>query len=530
MRRIAGPTLVLALGSTLPARAADLPADPSNYEAQLGQLVAGDTLKLAAGDYTNGMNLFDMNGEAGKPIVVEGPANGVAKFLGKSGKNTVDIKNSSYLVLRKLYFDGQGIQDIDAIKAGGQATDFAHHITIEGCTIVGHDGNETNQQTVGISTKIVAWDWVIRGNVIDGAGTGAYLGNSDGTRAFIGGLIEGNLFKKTLGYDMQIKHQIDRQQADVPTVPTDDRVTIIRHNVFIKQDLPSPDGLRPNLLTDGFPDSGPGSNDHYEIYGNFFFHNDGDALFQGNGRLHIHDNVFVDSKNPAIRLVNHSGKTVIDALVYNNTIYDTAVGISFGNAPSGTSFVNANAIFSVSAIAGFTAGTDNVTGAVADAPSYFANPGKTLGQMDFFPVSGSALKGAAYDLSSVAADADYDRDFNGTQKDFTYRGAYQGEGKNPGWALSAEPKPLPGAAGAGGGAGSPSGGGGGPSTGGSPSSGGAGVGGSAGSAGSAASSSEDGGGCGCRTVPDGSQSRGWLLVLALSWVARRRGRSFARAS
>src|SRR5690606_30552814 len=114
---------------------------------------------------------------------------------------------------------GQGIGGIDAIKAGGAATNYAHHITIEGCTITNHDGGETNQQIVGISTKIVTWDWVIRKNVIDGAGTGLYLGNSDGTRAFIGGLIEGNLFRKTLGYNAQIKYQLHRQQADVPEVP-----------------------------------------------------------------------------------------------------------------------------------------------------------------------------------------------------------------------------------------------------------------------------------------------------------------------
>jgi hypothetical protein len=253
--------LGLAISGT--ARAADVPADPSDYQSKLGSLAPGDTLKLAAGDYADGMNLFDMNGHDGAPIVIEGPASGApARFLGKSGKNTIDIRDSSYLVIKHLLLDGQDIAGIDAIKAGGQATNWAHNITIENCTITGHDGGETSQQTVGISTKIVAWDWVIRGNVIDGAGTGAYLGNSDGTRAFIGGLIEGNLFRKTLGYNMQVKHQLHRQQADVPAVPTDDRVTIIRHNVFIKQDLPSPDGARPNLLADGFPDSGPGSQDH----------------------------------------------------------------------------------------------------------------------------------------------------------------------------------------------------------------------------------------------------------------------------
>ena len=127
-----------------------------------------------------------------------------------------------------------------------------------------------------------------------------YFGNSDGTRAFIGGLVEGNLFRDTLGYNMQIKHQVDRGQADVSQVPTDKRVTIVRHNVFIKSNNPSPSGARPNLLIDGPPDSGPGSDDHVEIYGNFFLHNDDDALFQGNGRLHIHDNIFVDSKKAAV--------------------------------------------------------------------------------------------------------------------------------------------------------------------------------------------------------------------------------------
>ncbi|MCE7891101.1 MAG: BMC domain-containing protein [Sorangiineae bacterium PRO1] len=57
--------------------------------------------------------------------------------------------------------------------------------------------------------------------------------------------------------------------------------------------------------------------------------------------------------------------------------------------------------------------------------------------MDFYPKSGSALKGSAIDLSSVKADTDYDRDFNGTVRDFTYRGAYQGEGTNPGWSPDA---------------------------------------------------------------------------------------------
>jgi MYXO-CTERM domain-containing protein len=537
-RGFGGTCLALLVLSPGVASAADFPADPSTYLTEVAKLGPGDTLKLAPGDYTSGLNLFDMNGAAGSPIVIEGPASGApARFLGKSGKNTIDIKNSSFLTLRDLVLDGQDIDGIDAIKAGGQATDWAHDITIEGCTITGHDGGGTSQQTVGISTKIVTWGWVIRGNVIDGAGTGAYLGNSDGTRAFIGGLIEGNLFKKTLGYNMQIKHQLDRQQSDVPSVPTDTRVTIIRHNVFIKQNLPSPDGARPNLLADGFPDSGPGSDDHYEIYGNFFFHNDDDALFQGNGRIHFHDNVLVDSKNPGVRLVNHSGKTVIDALVYDNTIYDVSTGISFGNAPSGTSLVVGNAVFAATAMSGVTGAVDNVTGTAADAASYVVNPNKTLGQMDFYPKAGSGLKGAAMDLSGANGDADYDRDFNGTTRDFTYRGAYQGEGTNPGWALTGEKKPLAGSGGGGvgGSGGGPSGGAAGSAgsgTGGN-ANGGAGTGGSSAGGGSAGGAtaggaankadSGDSGGCGCHVAEQRPAGLFALLLLALMGLGRRRG-------
>ena len=81
---------------------------------------------------------------------------------------------------------------------------YAHHITLENLLIRGH-GN--NQQTVGISTKCPAWNWVIRGNTIIGAGTGMYLGDSDGSAPFVAGVIERNLIVDTIGYNLQIKHQ-----------------------------------------------------------------------------------------------------------------------------------------------------------------------------------------------------------------------------------------------------------------------------------------------------------------------------------
>ena len=84
------------------------------------------------------------------------------------------------------------------------------------------------------------------------------------------------LIQDTTGYNMEIKFQLPR--PSVPGMPKGPSSTIIRNNVFIKGDQPSPDGDRPNVLVGGFPDSGPGSNDLYEIYGNFFDHNPRQSL------------------------------------------------------------------------------------------------------------------------------------------------------------------------------------------------------------------------------------------------------------
>ena len=186
-----------------------------------------------------------------------------------------------------------------------------------------------SQQTDAISTKTPTWGWIIRGNTITGAGTGLYLGNSDGTDPFIGGLIENNLIQNPIGYDAEIKFQTPR--PTVPGMPTGQSVTIIRNNVFIKNDQASPDGNRPNLLVGGFPSTGAGSTDWYEVYGNLFIHNPREALFQASGRVTIHDNVFVDGQYTALRLQSQD-LPLQTAYVYNNTIYSSQMGISFGNA------------------------------------------------------------------------------------------------------------------------------------------------------------------------------------------------------
>jgi MYXO-CTERM domain-containing protein len=486
------------------ARAGDVNADPTSYQAALASLKPGDTLHLAAGTYPL-LVIQSLAGTAASPITIAGPEGGGAVIEGDSGHNTVEIVESSYVTIRGLTIDSKGLDGIFGISAKDGANNHVHHITVEGCTL---KGQNASQQTVGISTKTPTWGWVIRGNVIDGAGTGMYLGNSDGTQPFVAGIIEWNLIENTIGYNAQIKWQAPWPSgAGLPAGPNR---TIIRNNVFIKNDQPSPDGDRPNLLIGGAPESGDGSQDLYEIYGNFFFHNPREALLQVAGRVTIHDNVFVDASAAAIVAQDHDLPLRM-ARIYNNTIYTQSTGIHFGSSASEGDFVVGNLIFAGTPLDGPIAQmASNLTAAFSAAGDYVAAPSFMLGAIDFYPRPGKAT-GAPMDLSAAAMDTEYDRDFNGTSKGtFTFRGAYAGEGQNPGWALGDGLKTSGGSSGTGGGGASTGQGGGGGAR--------SGNGGTGGGGGMETSS-----GCGCRTAGgDASSAAGWAIVAAAAAFARRR--------
>ena len=103
-----------------------------------------------------------------------------------------------------------------------------HHITVERVDIKNFNNTV---QTVGINTKCSAWNWVIRYNTITSTGTGMYFGGSSGQYEFVNSLIEHNLIYGTLGYNIEIKHQLTRNTSlGIPSTAT----TIIRHNMFCK--------------------------------------------------------------------------------------------------------------------------------------------------------------------------------------------------------------------------------------------------------------------------------------------------------
>jgi MYXO-CTERM domain-containing protein len=501
------------------AIAGDKQATPATLGAMISSLVPGDTLHLAAGTYSH-FSLSGLNGKSDAWIVLRGPDTGPPAIVeADTGAccNTVEISDSSYIAVENLTIDGKHVDGVFGISA---ADGVVHDVRIEGCNLINHDGG---QQQDGISTKVATWNWVLRRNRIKDVGTGVYLGNSNGSDPFIAGLIEQNVIENPIGYCMEIKYQNPR--PDIPGMPTGASKTIIRNNVFIKGDGPSPDGDRPNLLVGGFPETGAGADDRYEIYGNFFFHNPREALLQASGRVSIHDNIFVDTPHNAILLQNHD-LPLKQAFVYDNTIFQAGAGIHFGSAAPQGDAVMGNLVFSDSPIGGqITDQHDNITGPVGMAASLVTAPSTTLGQMDFYPKKG-ACQGAAIDMTKVMGDTDVAIDFNGTSRGtYTFRGAYSGDGDNPGWQLSDSNKGST-SMGVGGASSTSS------STSTSTSGTSSGTSSGAGGAGAAGALNDDGSatGCGCR-VSDGSRNDLGLLVAGgLAWLVIRRRKNANPAS
>lgn len=418
-------------------------ATPSNYLALLPALKPGDMLFLAAGNYiANGLPLFDLNGTPSRPITIMGPASGPkAIVFGTSAlQNTVRIARSSYLLIKNLEIDGRNFGG-DPINNQAASHDITlEHLYIHGCS--------DDQQTVGISTnRAPAWNWIIRGNTITDCGTGMYLGDSSGNAQFVSGLIENNLVYDTLGYNAEFKHQ-NPLPTNIPGFPLGTTRTIIRNNVFSKASRASTGAdARPNLLVDHQALSGPGQENTYEIYGNFFYQNPtGESLFQGEGNFAFYDNLLFNSVDPAgsfaVLVQPHIDKPR-NVHIFNNTIVarNGGIRVSGGNTAFAQN-VTGNAVFSANPIQASDQ-TGNITDTYAHAANYLVNPFAILGQMDLFQKVWT-LTATSLNTTSYSTYTDWNRDFNGAlRSDATFRGAYFGAGANPGWLPQLQIKPAP---------------------------------------------------------------------------------------
>lgn len=443
-------------------------ADPSNYLARLAALKAGETLLLAPGNYgvnasgadtadPPGLPIFNLNGTASAPIVITGPDTGPRPvLLGRNTHNTIRLSSASYVVIRRLEVDGRGLAGFGVATQGP-----THHITLQDNVFRGQGGD---QQIVAISTTgYPTWNWIIRRNVIIGAGTGMYLGNSNGDSPFVNGLIEYNVVRDTIGYNIQVKHQVAWSSSSIPAgMPTGKTTTIIRHNVFAKSAANSSTGglARPNLLVGDGPPNGPGSGNGFAIYGNFFYRNPTESLFQGEGNIAFHSNVMVFD-DAAVRVQQQNG-AVRDVRIFHNTVVragganTTSAAISVSGGAAGyTQHVLGNAVFAgsgapsdtISVSGSGASAAQNATDSQANASVHLNNPFGVVGTtLDLFPKTGSALMRQArapVDLTGLDAFPDWNRDFNLNARAAMVRGAYGGEGTNPGWRLALDIKPQP---------------------------------------------------------------------------------------
>lgn len=414
---------------------------PANYTTYLSLLQPGDTMLLEEGDYTQNLQLRNVNGTASQPIVIAGKSY-LSRFIGQSCCNTVSLTQCSYLILRDFGIFGNN-EAVDAIKAEGTVGNWAHHITIENLNIY-HPG--VDQQIVCISTKCPAWNWIIRNNLILQGGTGLYLGNSDGTRPFVNGIIENNLVVNSVGYNLQIKHQYDGVRDSFSGTQVDGK-TIIRDNVFIKAANYSTGGnARPNVLVGGFPKTGWGSKDYYEIYGNLFYQNPVEALLQATGHVMLYENIFINHENPngfrAIYFTPQNQVSPGDIRVFHNTVLaaNGTGGIRVNNPdPNFKQYCYGNAVFSAAPITNFQDTLGNITGSYAEMASHVISVQKMF-QEDFYPLAGK-FRIPMLPSNLFSQLSDYGKDFNNDAYDWTYCGAYSRCCENKGWKISESRKP-----------------------------------------------------------------------------------------
>jgi type IX secretion system substrate protein len=426
--------IVVLLSEQSPAQ--PIQVFPHDYTTYLPTLKAGDTLILRGGNYTDGFNIHDIEGTADEPIVIMGWYGAMPSvIMGRSRENSVSIRRSSHVILRDVFIDGRDIPGIDAVKAEGSEGNWAHDITLENLYIRNYG---SDQQQVAISTKCPAWNWIIRGCIIEATGTGLYLGNSNGEEPFVNGLIEFNLIRNTIGYNMQVKHQNEGSRDKI--VMVENGKTIVRYNVFAKEEnASSGSDSRPNLLLGNFPASGDGSEDRYEVYGNFFYANPSEALFQGTGNIALYNNVFVnhEADGVGVTIMEHNGFKPRDIDIFHNTVLvANGSGIRFYNPDASyTQRVIGNAVFAPTPIANAPNEGLNVTDIYPHAGNYIKafNTDPTLLRLEPLP---GMMEGTAPGAGMFSSYTDFDKDFDGYSKDWTIRGAYGRRGDLKRWTLN----------------------------------------------------------------------------------------------
>ena len=417
MHALAAIALVTLATTTAAAVAAEIgPSD--DIETAVAALTPGDELVLRGGTYVFDENItLSANGTETELIVIRAKS-GEQPILTQATnqQNVVEVRNSSYLVLRGIEFTG-GSHGIRLINS-----DF---ITIEDCEIY-ETGDVAISANAGGTYEGLR---ILRNHIrhTNGTGEGMYLGcNRDRCRV-ANSVIEGNYVHHT--------NRATVSQGDGIEIKEGSYGNVVRDNVIH-------DTNYPGILVYGTASNGAANviernviwnvkDNTVQIAADTVFRNNivlGNVAIQAHqssrpSNIQIVHNTIITSGN-AVSVRNVAGPI----LVANNAIYSqgTALRLISGDLAQVDVARNIGAGGATGTGAGYMDG-NGIASDMINAGYHGAPP------LDAFPAPGSALIGAGLAQHVVA------EDFNGTPRSGAADvGAYTFDAAgNPGWQITA---------------------------------------------------------------------------------------------
>ena len=428
--------VVLALLAGPAGAATYVATNPSELQTYTDQLVAGDTLLVAAGTYTMATwRIRNIAGTAAAGIDIR-PQSGSVVIAGDDGQNVVNIDNVSYVTVTGFEITYVGSSsDIDGVKFNAGTN--SDHVTLAELHIHDVTGVGLNSK----ATELSFFD-VVHCHIHDtnGTGEGIYFGCHDGTCLVRDGFIRNCWIHDTNG-----------SQGDGIEIKRSSYRNVLEDNVVHD--------------TNGYPgitmyrtDRGNAADNNVvrrnAVWGS------GEGIFAV-GETNIENNVVL-ACGTGISTRDYGGWGMSDLVVANNTVYacsSECVGLrDWGGAGGGMAYRN-NAAFQDSAAATAINAPSGIGAATSDhnvhygtasiagsspglAPAQeFVAPSTVPGVIDLYPLAGSTLFEGGAGGTGIPAD-----DFNLSARPVgaaVDAGAYERDGAgNPGWQIDAGFKPL----------------------------------------------------------------------------------------
>lgn len=152
-RLLLSPLLFVLFATNLPGRTLEV-KDPDELRRALPTLRAGDTLRLAPGQYGHGYQVANLRGTEKAAITIEGAPGGGSRFEG--GNVALQFSRCSHLVLRDLTISGQRLNGLN-IDDGGDAGQPASHLTLERVNVsrIGPRGNHDAIKLSGVDDFVI---------------------------------------------------------------------------------------------------------------------------------------------------------------------------------------------------------------------------------------------------------------------------------------------------------------------------------------------------------------------------------------